>query len=783
MHKLSIFSPCVAPLSESGYRRRWLLSTLLLLTLLTLVGCRSGSADLQFISRGKDLIVKKQYARALIEFKNASRLRPNNAEPYYQSGLAYLATGDYQSGYQSLLKATELDPKHMKAQEKLAEVIASSVSNTRIPEQLQEAEKRVQSVLAVVPDSPQALSALGIAEYSLGKPEEGIKHLEAALEKSPQYLKAATSLAVIKIRNKDLRGAENILRKVAADSPQAPDAQLALGRFFETTGRASEAEAAYREALTIDAKFGPALLDLARVEFVAGRKDDAEKTLAILSALPDKQYRAYHANFLLAEGKVDEAVKEFEQQAAADPKDREAFSRLTSAYFITRKFPEAEAAINAALKRNPKDTNALLDRSRVDLMTAEFTEAENDLNQILGADPNSAMARYLLSTVFVARGRRLAARQELGKALEFDPNLLAARLELAQSLTADGAAKSALDVLEQAPEEQKNLLPVLVARNYALIGIKDRVELRKSLVRGLAMYKQAPDLVFQDGLLKFQASDIAGARTAFEQVLAVRPVDAVALDSLAQTYAYEKRPDQALKTVELYASKHPNSAPLQNVLGNWFATSKRRDDARKAYRAALASDPTLFQAHMSLIIQDTAEGKYDSARQELTALARIPVLPANRAVVEATLGMIESKTGNSALAILHYRKALDADPNNLIALNNLAYRLADSTDQIDEALKYAQQAKELDPNNIAVEDTIGWAFYRKGLYDNAVVHLQNAAAKQGTAVFKYHLAMAYMKTGDLRRGQQTLEEARRMDPNLPEAASASRLMASLSRAN
>jgi Tfp pilus assembly protein PilF len=140
------------------------------------------------------------------------------------------------------------------------------------------------------------------------------------------------------------------------------------------------------------------------------------------------------------------------------------------------------------------------------------------------------------------------------------------------------------------------------------------------------------------------------------------------------------------------------------------------------------------------------------------------------------LGALEAKDGNASAGIAHYRKALDADPNNVIVLNNLAYLLASSTDHIDEALKYAQQAKELAPTTWVVEDTIGWAFYRKGLYDNAVVHLRTAVAKEPTAVRKYHLAMAYMKAGDQQRGRQTLDEAKRMDPSLPEASAASRLM-------
>lgn len=760
-----------------------------LLTSLTLIGlgsvltgCKSGSfekhySEAHYLDRAKKLIEQKQYDRAILELKNAVRANPKSGEPYYQAGLAYLALGDYRMGYQSLLRATELDPKHVGAQTKLAEIIGSSVVNTRNPQALKEAEQRVQSVLAIVPDSGEALSALGLTEYLLGKPEDAIKHLETALEKSPQNLQASRSLAMIKVRQKDFTGAEQILKKAAADSPKSAEAQLALAQFFLIAQRPADAGAAYHQALTIDPKHGSALLGLARLQLTLGKKDEAEKTLAVLSALPDTQYKPLHAMYLFEQGKQEEAIKEFEKQAAQDPKDREAFTRLISAYFFTKRFPDAERAVNAALKKNAKDTNALLERSKLYLITAKFSEAEIDLNQVLKFNPNSATAYYLLSKVSLARGQQLPGRQQLGKALDFDPGLLAARLDLARSLTAGGAAKSALDLLDETPVNKKNLLPVMVERNWALFGTRNRAELRKSIDRGLALYKQAPDLALQDGLLKFQTKDIAGARKSLEQVLAVRPTDTDAVDSLAKTYVFQKQPDVALRTVQEYAGRSPNSARLQNLLGYWMGTNGRHDAARKAFAAALAVDPSFVAARMSLALLDAQEGKYDSARQGLAVVAQTPGMQAR---AEITLGMIEQKVGNPSAAIPHFRKAAEADPNNAIALNGLAYLLANDTDQLDEALKYAQQAKELDPNNTFVEDTLGWAFYRKGLYGSALPHLQNAVAKDGGAVFKYHLAMAYLKTGDRQRGGKILTEARKIDPTLPEAAAASKLMASLS---
>ena len=166
----------------------------------------------------------------------------------------------------------------------------------------------------------------------------------------------------------------------------------------------------------------------------------------------------------------------------------------------------------------------------------------------------------------------------------------------------------------------------------------------------------------------------------------------------------------------------------------------RQEDARKTVSAVLGKDDASTPAHLML-----AETEWQA--------------------------------GNSAAAIAQFRKVLERDSRNIMALNGLGYLLADQANQPDEALKYAQQAKELAPQDPAVEDTIGWVYYRKGLYAVAAEHLEAAVAKEPNARRRYHLAMAYFKSGDRPRGTAQLNQALKMDATLPEAATAQRMAA------
>lgn len=111
-------------------------------------------------------------------------------------------------------------------------------------------------------------------------------------------------------------------------------------------------------------------------------------------------------------------------------------------------------------------------------------------------------------------------------------------------------------------------------------------------------------------------------------------------------------------------------------------------------------------------------------------------------------------------------------PDDPVALNNLAYLLADWAKQNDEALKLAQRTVELAPDNPNYLDTLGWVLYHKGLYQPAIDYLKRAVAKGGAPVLRYHLAMAYAKAGDSSRAREMLAVALKNSPQAPEAKQA-----------
>jgi len=743
--------------------RTWALLLVAVFSLLLGAGC-AGSPEAKAakaLKQGRLAFAQKNFSSAALQFRIAARNLPKSGEPLYQLSLVYLEVGDTTSAVQALIQANKVDPNHLDSQIKLAQLMALNQD----PEAVKEAERRARAVMAVTQGNPDAIATLALAELRLGETDSAEQHLKEALSRFPKDLKSSLLLAMLKIDAKELPAAESVLKKAVEQAPKSADPLVALGRFYMMSGKLPQADAQIGRALQLDANNALALLDLASIQLQRGQKDEAEKTYRRLSQIPDKRYRAVHATYLFQVGRRDEAIAELVKLEKADPKDRVVRTQLVAAYFATRRVADAEKVLTAALKRNPRDTDALLQRSEIYLLGGKLESAQNDLNNVIAYHPDSAQAHYVLARLYLAQGSPLNQRRELTQALNLDPGLLAARIDLAQSLIAARDPRAAADLMRQTPVGQKDNLLTIVQMNWSLWAMGEVPEMAKGVERGLAIAR-VPDLLLQQALLKLQNKDFKVARPLLIEALKINREDLRALELLARSYVAENQPDVALATIRQYAAQPPISAPIQQFLGMWLAANGNRDEARMAFETAKSTDSTYVGADFALAELDLTEGKIDPARQRLSG-----ILASNPKNLDATLllGMVEELAGRFDVAIVNYRKVLETEPSNLYALNNIAYRLANDANAPDEALKYAQKAVEVGPSNPAVQDTIGWAYYRKGLYKEAVRYLTNASQAGKAPVRLYHLAMAYEKAGDDRRAHQTLDLAMKIDPSLPEA--------------
>ena len=734
-----------------------------------LAACGGSPAErgAHYLERGKAHLAKKDYARAILDLRNAVRMLDRNPEPYYQLGRAYESAGDRGTAITFLVKATELDPKHVAAQVKLAELMASSGNK----EVLLAAIDRAQRVLKISPGNAEALHALATAELTLGKPGDAVAHLQEALRTMPQHLKSSVSLAQIKLSAGDFPGAEAALRSAAEQAPSSVEAAIALARVCLFLHKPEEGEGQLRRALQLNPNNSPALLDLASQRAQRGDSAEAEALYKRVAALPEPETKWAYADYLLEAGRQDAAIGEYERLAQADPGNRQARTKLVRAYFIAHRMADAEKVLTRALQQNPRESEALEQRGELFLAAGKVREAQKDLRQVLRNRSDSPALRYWLAKTYQAAGAIFSYQQELGEVLRLDPSLLTARVELSQALRVLNGARSALALMNNAPGEQRESLPAIVERNWALLDLKDEDEARKGIERGLKLGRDC-ELLVQDALLKLGQRQFSAARAGVTEVLEREPDNVKAVEVLASSYLTEGQTSKSIEKVKECVARRPNSARLQLFLGEWLETSGEHQEARAAFLAAKAVEPGSSAADLALARLDVRRGNATGAREALAHL----VNESDNAAAHLLLGYLDDSSGQTAAAVDHYKRVLEWDPNNTVALNNLAFVLLSRSNQPDDAIKYAERARALAPESAAVADTIGWAFYHKGIYQTSVKYLESANTREPTAGRMYHLAMAYHKSGQRDEAQRALRAALKMNAALPEADQAKRIL-------
>ena len=187
--------------------------------------------------------------------------------------------------------------------------------------------------------------------------------------------------------------------------------------------------------------------------------------------------------------------------------------------------------------------------------------------------------------------------------------------------------------------------------------------------------------------------------------------------------------------------------------------------AEQEFKQASDLDKKNSEALVKLGVVQNARGDTDQALQ--TYLDGAKVNPKEVAFYLLAGGIYETRQDWDH-ARQQYQKVLEVQPDNPLASNNLAYVMLEQGGNVDVAFAMAQTARRQLPDNPSCADTLGWAFYHKGVYTSAINLFKEALKKQpDNALYNYHLGLAYAKNGQAALAQQQLDRVMKIKPNFP----------------
>ncbi len=191
------------------------------------------------------------------------------------------------------------------------------------------------------------------------------------------------------------------------------------------------------------------------------------------------------------------------------------------------------------------------------------------------------------------------------------------------------------------------------------------------------------------------------------------------------------------------------------------------DSAVRRLQAMIAEKPERIDAALALAdLLRTKERYRDAVAAYDTTIARIKNPEERYWPIYFGRGIALERIKQWPRAEADMKKALELSPEQPYVLNYLGYSWIDQGMHLDEGMKMLKRATELRPDDGAITDSVGWAYYRLGQFDEAVKWLERASEQKGDdATVVEHLGDAYWHVGRLREARFEWQRAVNQKPD------------------
>lgn len=370
--------------------------------------------------------------------------------------------------------------------------------------------------------------------------------------------------------------------------------------------------------------------------------------------------------------------------------------------------------------------------------------------------------------LLLSLGRRDEAGAAWRNAIQVDPANWQAHERIAALLESLDDREGAIRHYEQAIAETDagHLYPRLqAARLYLLTGNPDRTE---ALLDDVAKPEDAPSLALDYlARAKVGLDKLDEGKALFDRLIArsesPRPYVARARIAVADQNLAEA------ETVLSEARSHfPHDPGLLLEHGRVLGATGQYDRALAAFNEGLAAAPRQPALLRAASLAAARVGQDASAVDFARSVAGLPEATAEDRV---RLASLLERTGGGEEAVTIYRDVLHSDPQNWMALNNLANLLTESAP--DEAVALAERAVALAPDVPTLRDTLGLAQLKAGKMDLAARTFESLRAEEPSAALAaYRLGVVRLEQGMPAEGRALLQEALTLEPDFAYAGDA-----------
>lgn len=724
----------------------------------------------KYFESGERYYAKAKYREAIIQYRNAVNVDPNFGAAHYQLAQAYLKMQDMTHAYAELSRTLELQPDNYKAHADIANILILSGQ----PESLKAAQEHVTLLQQKQPSDPDTHIAAGNLLSRQQKYPEAIAEMQKAVTLAPDRGDAYLDLGMLQAGANQPEAAETSLKKAIGLKAEGSSPRLMLAAFYQSRGRYAEAEQQVEQMIAADPKDTKAREAMAKLYLAQGKKAEAEAFLKqVKQDFPgDSEGYRMLGDFYFLNGDLDKAVVEYASLYHDHPKDLVVEKNYIQLLLIKNRVDEAEKINEAVLKSHPNDAEGLTYRGEIQMAQGKPGDAVQTLQAVLSNNPSMPAAHYQLGLALAQTGDLDRAAGEWRESVRLKPSIDAYRalaLYALQKGDMPGMEQDGAGIIALEPGAPDGY----AMRSLALMSQKQFAGAEQDARKAMQLAPQSGTGYLEMGNLHFIQHQFSEAESWFKQALSHDPNLTDALQGLVNVYSLEKKPEEALAAANQQIAKSPTNSSFYDILGSLYMNRNQYPNAVAALKKSVELSKTNVDAYLKLARAQKASGAWDDALATCANGARDNPREAAFYMVE---GSIYEQKNDLLSARKAYETALRLKPEDPLVSNNLAYVLLESGGNVDIALPLAQTARRALPEIANVADTLGWAFYQKGVYSSAISMFQEAlrlSAKNKepeSPLYHYHLGLAYVKAEQRGLAKQQFERVLKIDPKYSDAA-------------
>jgi len=737
------------------------------------LGCSRDSevAKREYVASGDDFLSQNKIKEAIVQYRNAVRQDPRFGEARFKLAEAYVQNHDLTAAAREYIRAADLLPNNADAQVKAGRFLLLS-------RRFEDAKTRADQALTLDARNSEAQILLGNALAGLRDLDGAIEELQEAIKLDPNGTRGYVNLGAVEKAAGRHAQAEVAFRKAIEVDPTSVAAHLALANFYWAAGKPAETVEALHLAFKLEPNHPLVNQMLALYLITVGKAGEAEPYFRKLAELSnDRTAKLALADYYIASGRSKDAVPLLQQLTSNKLARSGAELRLADLAFREGRREEAHRRLDELLTREPSNAAGLVLRGRALVAEGKVDAALTPLTAAVSADSSSAEAQFALGQAYLAQDDRERAIQAFNETLRLNPRAVRAHVELSRLELAGGHVDNSIQLAEQAVKNEANSPEARLALVRGLIARRDLRRADDELRVLTTQHPGSSAVKTQHGILAAAKGDKTTAVKFLAEALSLDGDNLEALNALIALHLSQTQVAQAIALADSQLARRPDNADVLLLAGRTFAAAGDLDKSELVLRKAIEVDASNVQAYSMLGRVYLRQNRLGEALAEFDALSKRQPRPVQAHTMVASLLEAQNKPQE---ARARYEQALAIDPEMPVAANNLAWMYAETGQNLDVALDLAQTAARRLPDHPAVQDTLGWIYYKKGLSNLAVPAFQKSiAGDPRNPTYHFHLGLAYAQAGDPVKARSALQQAVQLEPGFQGAAEARHVLASL----